>query len=173
MQTAALETGCLVPIHRKTRRVNKSYSRVSGKPQEVRLGGSYSQPVYSPYPLLSHHFSFGCRSRRPHRVPSTTKMNSGSRVGRAGPEADFKSGPVPAGKFHQSNQSRRRGQKPYPAITRETQTQASSLSPTCSSNPHSDLISSVNLSPGQGNSQRALPCLNAAPRADPSSHCRS
>lgn len=58
----------------ESQRVNKSYSGLSEKPQEVRPSRKFSLASIS-LTLLSHHCSSGCRSSPPHAVPSATTMD--------------------------------------------------------------------------------------------------
>lgn len=67
----------------------------------------------------------------------------------------------------------RRGQKPYPAITPETQTQPPSLSPAHFPNPGVTLMASVNPFPGQCNSQWVSLIRTIIPKAYHPSQCRT
>lgn len=142
------KTGPLVPTHRKMKRVNKSYSGLVGKPQKVRQGRKLFSACISPCPSALPPLFFlateaGNRMVYPQPPPWTWgggQVTSGL--------TQF----LPAS-FTKATGVGRRGQKTYPTITPETQTQASSLSPVHFPNPRVTLTTSVNPSPGQCNSQ--------------------
>lgn len=119
------KSGCWVSTHGKPKSY-KSSSGLVGKPQEARLSRTFFLSCVSLTLLLSHHCSFGCTSSQPHGVPSATTMDlergwgGQAWVMLTSGLTQF----LPAS-FTKGTGVRRCGQKTYPAITPETQTQPS------------------------------------------------